>query len=132
MSSEKINRRNFLRNTATVAAGLAIAGTANCTGLSEIPAAKNKLPRWKGFNLLDLFSPTPPRNPDSGRTTEDDLKWMEDWGFDFVRIPMAYPRYLSFDRSRDIMKDEVLSFDQNACESQPSQGTWLLYQCRVS
>jgi endoglucanase len=36
---------------------------------------------------------------------------MRDWGFDFVRLPMAYPRYLSFDRSRDITKEEIYKPD---------------------
>ena len=105
-----INRRVFLRNTAVAAAGVALAGSNACSRVQ--PETKNKLPRWKGFNLLDLFSPVPPQNPSGGnQTTEDDLKWMSDWGFDFVRIPMAYPRYLSFDRTRDITKDEILNYD---------------------
>ncbi len=109
MKKHRINRRIFLRNTAITAAGLAIAG---CNTFSS-GTSKNKLPRWKGFNLLDLFSPNPPRNPEAARTTKDDLKWMADWGFDFVRIPMAYPRYLSFDRTRDITKEEVYNYDGN-------------------
>jgi aryl-phospho-beta-D-glucosidase BglC (GH1 family) len=114
MKLNKMNRRLFLRNTSMAAAAVTLTGT---HGLPEISVAKeNKLPRWKGFNLLDLFSPTPPRNPGSNNTTEDDLKWMSDWGFDFVRIPMAYPRYLSFDRSRDITKDEMLNFDPKVLE----------------
>ena len=36
---------------------------------------------------------------------------MADWGFDFVRIPMAYPRYLSFDRSKHITKEETYKLD---------------------
>ncbi len=109
-----MNRRLFLRNTSMAAAAVTLAGT---KALASSPqAGKNKLPRWKGFNLLDLFSPTPPRNPGSNKTTEDDLKWMSDWGFDFVRIPMAYPRYLSFDRSRDITKDDMLNFDPKVLE----------------
>lgn len=110
----KINRRFFLKNSAVAAAGLSL----SCNDLLsfDVPKAKNKLPRWKGFNLLDLFSPTPPRTPGSGATTEEDLKWMADWGFDFVRIPMAYPRYLSFDRTRDITKDEVCNFDEIVLE----------------
>lgn len=114
MKPNKINRRIFLKNSAIAAAGLTIAGNAALSA-TAIPA-KNKLPRWKGFNLLDFFSPTPPRNPGSDVTTDDDLKWMSDWGFDFVRIPMAYPRYLSFDRSRDITKDEVCKFDPKMLE----------------
>ncbi len=114
MKPDKMNRRLFLRNTSIAAAAVTLAGTKVLA--SSSPAVKNKLPRWKGFNLLDLFSPTPPRTPDSNKTTEDDLKWMSGWGFDFVRIPMAYPRYLSFDRTRDITKDEVCNFDPKALE----------------
>ncbi len=112
--SRNINRRIFVKNTALTAAGLAFAGK---NALYTQPApAKNKLPKWKGFNLLDIFSPNPPRNPGADKTTEEDLKWMADWGFNFVRIPMAYPRYLSFDRSRDITKDEVNKFDEKVLE----------------
>jgi len=114
MKPTKMNRRLFLRNTSLAATAVTLAGTKVLA--SSPQAGKNKLPRWKGFNLLDLFSPTPPRNPGSNSTTEDDLKWMSDWGFDFVRIPMAYPRYLSFDRSRDITKDEMLNFDPKVLE----------------
>jgi endoglucanase len=74
----------------------------------------NKLPRWKGFNLLDFFSPDPgnSRKP----VTEEYLEWMHDWGFDFVRVPIAYPWYLDFDRSRNISKEEVYSIDEKQTE----------------
>src|SRR5512135_718381 len=114
MNSKAINRRIFLKTGAAAAAGIAFAGKMPLPGNPAVTG--NKLPRWKGFNLLDLFSAYPPKGPDDSRTTEDDLKWMSDWGFDFVRIPMAYPRYLSFDRSRDIRKDEILNFDQKVLE----------------
>jgi aryl-phospho-beta-D-glucosidase BglC (GH1 family) len=73
--------------------------------------SKNLLPRWKGFNLLDYFSPSIPGNTETNRTTEDDFKWMAEWGFDFVRLPMAYPRYLKFDRLKDITAEEVYKTD---------------------
>ena len=41
---------------------------------------------------------------------------MSDWGFDFVRIPMAYPSYLEFDRSRDITPEEVYQISEEALE----------------
>jgi endoglucanase len=71
---------------------------------------RNTIPKWKGFNLLDFFLPEPPagRRP----TTRDHLQWMRDWGCNFVRIPMAYPCYLDFDRSRDIKRDEVRCVDE--------------------
>ncbi|HLP73508.1 MAG TPA: cellulase family glycosylhydrolase [Bacteroidales bacterium] len=104
------SRRTFVRNTSLAAAGMAMAGK----DIFKVAAStENKLPKWKGFNLLDFFNPVPPRNPSSSKTTDDDLKWMADWGFNFVRIPMAYPRYLSFDRSRDITKEEIYKFDNS-------------------
>ncbi len=111
---KNINRRIFLKNSTIAAAGFALV---RCDVSAGIKDKKNTLPRWKGFNLLDLFSPNPPRTPGGGNsTTEDDLKWMADWGFDFVRLPMAYPRYLDFDRSRDITKEEVYKFDEKVLE----------------
>ncbi len=114
MRPEKFNRRMFLKNTAAAAAGLALSGRNVFPFVAK--ATENKLPRWKGFNLLDFFSPYPSPGSDDSKTTENDLKWMSDWGFDFVRIPMAYPRYLSFYHKRDITKDEVCRFDPKAIE----------------
>lgn len=74
----------------------------------------NPLPRWRGFNLLDFFAP----DPSAGRkkTTEQQLQWISDWGFDFIRLPMAYPAYLQFDRSRPITPEEVYRIDEAAVE----------------
>jgi aryl-phospho-beta-D-glucosidase BglC (GH1 family) len=41
---------------------------------------------------------------------------MADWGFDFVRIPMAYPRYLDIDRTKQITKDDFYKFDYRVIE----------------
>jgi endoglucanase len=43
------------------------------------------LPRWRGFNLLDFFT-----TQSSGDVSEDDFRWIADWGFNFVRLPMCY------------------------------------------
>ena len=96
------SRRSFIRNTAFAAAGLGLTPE-SFVALNAAP--NNKLPKWKGFNLLDFFSP----NPSASRrgTTEDQLKWMRDWGFDFVRIPMAYPWYLDIDRTKNITPEET-------------------------
>lgn len=114
MKTIKITRRIFIKNSVAAATTLSLTGNQLFSGPSS--PLKNKLPRWKGFNLLDLFSPFPPRNPGAGKTTDDDLKWMSDWGFDFVRIPMAYPRYLSFDRTKDIPKEETCNYDPKVLE----------------
>lgn len=41
---------------------------------------------------------------------------MQDWGFDFVRIPMAYPFYVTFDRNRNITPDEVYNISLEQVE----------------
>ncbi|GAB4022937.1 glycoside hydrolase family 5 protein [Spirosoma koreense] len=107
-----MQRRTFIQNTGLLTAALGTAGTGL---LAEArPTAKNKLPKWKGFNLLDFFSPDPANSRPA--TQEDYFKWMQDWGFDFVRLPMAYPSYLKFDRSRNITPDEVYQIDQQAVD----------------
>ena len=114
MKRRKINRRLFIKNATLAASALAVAGNTVFAGNSS--PFKNALPRWRGFNLLDYFSPSAPYNSEGSRTTEDDFKWMADWGFNFVRLPMAYPRYLTFDRSKDIKIDELSRFDQKVLD----------------
>ncbi|WP_138475328.1 glycoside hydrolase family 5 protein [Dyadobacter bucti] len=105
-----MHRRTFIKNTgAVVALGTASPGLA----FTEVKA-KNKLPKWKGFNLLDFFSPDP--NKQRKATASEQLKWMSDWGFDFVRIPIAYPAYVRFDRSRNITPEEVYQIDERAVD----------------
>ena len=41
---------------------------------------------------------------------------MADWGFDFVRIPMAYPSYLDIDRSSNIEPEDVDRVSEKALE----------------
>jgi endoglucanase len=115
MSGNDIDRRDFIKNTAMAATTVAFMGDLPLKFLKSA-AAKNKLPRWKGFNLLDYFSPTPGRNSEINKTTEDDLKWMADWGFDFVRLPIAYPRYLDFNQERKITKDDFYKFNTKVLE----------------
>ncbi|WP_338868951.1 cellulase family glycosylhydrolase [Spirosoma sp. SC4-14] len=109
-----MERRAFIQQTGLLTAAMGTIGPQTLAQTSLETARKNKLPRWKGFNLLDFFSP----NPSASRraTQEDHLKWMQDWGFDFVRIPMAYPYYLTFDRSRPITPDEVYQIDSRAVD----------------
>lgn len=111
-NSVNMKRRNFIKTTGLVTAGLSLTGTPALTALPF--KTRNKLPRWKGFNLLDFFSP----NPASGKkpTVEDHFRWMADWGFDFVRLPMAYPSYLTFDRSKPITPKEVYNLDKQAVD----------------
>ena len=51
--------------------------------LAEPTAAR--LPRWRGFNLQEKFSPAT-----NGRFREEDFATIAGWGLDFVRLPMDY------------------------------------------
>jgi endoglucanase len=107
-----MNRRKFVKNTAIVTAAASLAGTK----AFAVSPTKNKLPHWKGFNLLDFFSPTPANRQSHPGTTEDHLKWMQDWGFNFVRVPIAYPHYLSIDRTKSITPKDVYNIDEAAVD----------------
>ena len=58
MEKPKINRRHFIKHSTLAATALTIAGSSAFSANPSPP--KNLLPRWKGFNLLDYFSPSPP------------------------------------------------------------------------
>lgn len=105
------HRRDFLVKSSLIAAGLTLG--ANNSIASQLAKPKNKLPKWRGFNLLDFFNP----DADKGRKNPvEHFKWMADWGFDFVRVPISYPSYLDFDRSRPILAEDVLNFDERRLE----------------
>src|SRR5208283_2306753 len=59
---------------------------------SQTPANN---PPWYGFNLLEYFSTDPdwmkyfPYKND-GLFLESDFRWIRDWGFNWVRLPMDY------------------------------------------
>ncbi len=115
-----MQRRKFIRTAGVITLGLSMAekaalaaGSARVRSLSRVLPG-NSLPRWKGFNLLDFYSPA--EKPHYNPTTVDHFKWMRDWVFDFVRIPMAYPYYFKFDRSKDITPEEVYQTDPQKLE----------------
>lgn len=104
-----ISRRDFVKTS-----GLALASLPLISPFHTEVVKVNPIPRWKGFNLLDFFSPDPARSRPG--TREDYLKWMQDWGFDFVRIPIAYPYYLDFDRNKNITPEQIYNFNNGALD----------------
>jgi aryl-phospho-beta-D-glucosidase BglC (GH1 family) len=51
-----------------------------------LPATPEKLPRWRGFNLLEKFTLGGGHKP----FLEDDFRMISQLGFNFVRLPMDY------------------------------------------
>ena len=67
-----------------------IGATASAEELSTqhqwLPATPEKLPRWRGFNLLEKFHASGGRKP----FLEEDFRLISKLGFNFVRLPMDY------------------------------------------
>lgn len=78
-----MKRRRFLQLSSGLAVGGLLAPAVASAGMVLSPA--NKLPRWRGFNLLEKF------NGDVNQPfKEADFRMMKEWGFDFARLPMSY------------------------------------------
>jgi aryl-phospho-beta-D-glucosidase BglC (GH1 family) len=104
------NRRTFLRNVGLAAAGSLIGGTQVIPQVAAL--TQKKIPKWKGFNIGDYFQPDPLFV--GTRTPEELFKFVAGWGFDFIRIPIAYPTYLKLKpRQQYIDADDVYKIDAN-------------------
>jgi endoglucanase len=81
-----MDRRRFLGTAAVAAAGAWHTALGQSALAHELTAVK--LPRWRGFNLLEKF--IAPRSGKSRPYAEQDFQWIAEWGFDFVRLPLDY------------------------------------------
>jgi len=69
--------------------------------------AQTYLPRWRGFNLQNFFT-----IKSTGDVCEDDFRWMADWGFNFVRLPLCYTLWLDGDDPYRIYTPMLLKIDR--------------------
>lgn len=109
------NRRAFLQSAGLGAAAWTL-GSAPARGESQ--PAQTALPRWRGFNLTNFFQAFSRGEQSEGMVAEDDLRWMRDWGFDFVRLPMDYWLWVDSDwpTTRTLRPDDVFRINPNALE----------------
>jgi endoglucanase len=112
MLDGSIGRRGFLRRTGAAAAAAALS---HITPTLATTDSKNVLPRWRGFNLMEFFQAFSVSKQDAGQIRENDLKWMRDWGFDFVRLPMDYWLWIDTDwrKTKKLTPDDVYKFDES-------------------
>jgi endoglucanase len=89
-----MNRRDMLKTTlvggaAILGAGALARTSAPAAAADEPKAAEvdfaKKMPRWRGFNLLEKFQAS-----SNKPFAESDFEWIQEWGFDYVRLPMDY------------------------------------------
>ncbi|MGD0942235.1 MAG: cellulase family glycosylhydrolase [Terracidiphilus sp.] len=74
-------------------------------------------PKWYGFNLLEYFSTDPdwmryfPYKND-GLFLEDDFRWIRDWGFNWVRLPMDYRFWTDPNDLMKINEEKIVPIDR--------------------
>jgi endoglucanase len=102
-----MKRRRFLQTTALAAVATATAPLTLLAGLAKPTAAR--LPRWRGFNLLQKFQARPEGNPPFA---EDEFALIAEWGFDFARLPLSYHCWASPDEPLKLREPELKHVDQ--------------------
>jgi endoglucanase len=69
--------------------------------------AQTAIPRWRGFNLTYFFTKWEDATP-----VEDDFRMMQDWGFNFVRLPMSYELWVKDDDWYSVKQETLEQVDR--------------------
>ncbi|MFN3691095.1 MAG: glycoside hydrolase family 5 protein, partial [Fimbriimonadales bacterium] len=67
-----------------------------------------KLPRWRGFNLLNKFGLEWSNKP----FEEKDFEWIAELGFNFVRLPLDYRIWTDTDTPYRLREQELREIDR--------------------
>lgn len=112
------NRRTFLNALGAAATAAALPGVLRAAEVETPSPAQTAIPRWRGFNLLNFFQAFSRGDESSGNIPEDDFKWIRDWGFDFVRLPMDYWLWIDSDwrQTRKLRPDDMLKINESTLE----------------
>ena len=124
--SSGVSRRDALRSIALTAAAAALPSRLTDGVFAETSQLNNRVastskhaknPKWYGFNLLEYFSSDsdwmkyfPYKN--DGMFVEDDFRWIRDWGFNWVRLPMDYRFWTDPQDLRRIQEEKVAPVDR--------------------
>lgn len=105
-----MRRRDFVKGLSAAAALAAVGRSAENAprGYPALPEAKaSKLPRWRGFNLLEKFIASMENSP----FREEDFAMIAGWGFNFVRLPLSYYCWSSPGNWREIREPVMREID---------------------
>ena len=93
-----------------LAASLAMAAVSYGWSASVAPLSPtpSRLPRWRGFNLLEKFNVEYANGP----FRETDFQWIHEFGFNFVRLPMDYRCWIVDGDWRRFDEDALREIDQ--------------------
>jgi aryl-phospho-beta-D-glucosidase BglC (GH1 family) len=80
--------------------------------------AQTALPRWRGFNVLDLFQALRLTGRPQAPSSTDDFRWMRDWGFNFVRVPIDYWYWIdtNWRETRTLAVDDMFKINEAGFE----------------
>lgn len=98
-----MTRRDFLKTSVAGAASISMVVNHDAAAADLPTPDPAKLPRWRGFNLLEKFIA---RDADSPAFREEDFLAAHDWGFNFVRLPMSYRCWSSGNPAEWLKMDE--------------------------
>ncbi|MHB1307378.1 MAG: glycoside hydrolase family 5 protein [Limisphaerales bacterium] len=109
-----LTRRHFLVASASGLGALTVAAATLLRAAEVVhaplpEASARKLPRWRGFNLLEKFTRRDGGNP---AFREQDFAWMAEWGFNFVRLPLSYHCWSDPADWLKMREDELRHIDQ--------------------
>ncbi len=116
--SNSSSRREFLKVIGAGAAAMAVpAGLAAAQAQKPKPA-QTAIPRWRGFNLTNFFQAFDRGESGDCTVKEDDCRWIRDWGFDFIRLPMDYWLWVDSDwrSTRKLRPDDMLKIKESTLE----------------
>lgn len=114
-----VSRRTAIQSLGMTAGALLLPSDFSATTLATSLQAKRTAtnPKWYGFNLLEYFSTDadwmkyfPYKN--DGMFQEDDFRWIRDWGFNWVRLPMDYRFWTDSQDLLKIHEDKVVPIDR--------------------
>jgi aryl-phospho-beta-D-glucosidase BglC (GH1 family) len=102
-----MTRRHFGRAAGLTAAAMTLSAPA-WASVFQPKTPQTAVPRWRGFNLLDLFQALTP-DEERQRSSEDHYRWIRDWGFNFIRVPLDYWFWVDSDcrQTKTMRKDDV-------------------------
>ncbi len=109
-----MQRRTILKCIAGVGAGLSIGALASQKDKPEEPKPRplpepspQALPRWRGFNLLEMFMVH-----DARQFLEQDFAEIAELGFNFVRLPLDYRTWTESKDWRLLREDRLVWIDE--------------------
>ncbi len=75
--------------------------------------AQTVLPRWRGFDLVEMLRSDAEVGRPAGLFQEHDFRWIADWGFDFVRLPLCYRLWIK-SREHEISPSDAFEIREEA------------------